>query len=38
VADSTLARRELNWQPAYADLDTIIETAWRWETGFLCKQ
>jgi UDP-glucose 4-epimerase len=38
VADSTLARRDLNWQPAYADLDTIIETAWRWETGFLCKQ
>ena len=38
VADATLARRELDWQPRYADLDTIIETAWQWETGFLCKQ
>jgi len=36
VADSSLARRELDWLPEFADLDTIIETAWRWETGFLC--
>jgi UDP-glucose 4-epimerase len=38
VADSTLARTELKWRPAYADLDTIIANAWRWETDFLCKQ
>lgn len=38
VADSTLARRELGWQPQHADLRSIIETAWQWETGFLCKQ
>jgi UDP-glucose 4-epimerase len=37
VADATLARHELDWQPQYANLDTIIETAWRWETEFLCK-
>lgn len=31
VADATLARRELGWQPQYADLDTIIRHAWAWE-------
>ncbi|MGD9109226.1 MAG: UDP-glucose 4-epimerase GalE [Gammaproteobacteria bacterium] len=31
VADATLAKQELNWQPKYADLATIIEHAWRWE-------
>ncbi len=29
VADSTLARRSLNWDPGYANIDSIIETAWR---------
>ncbi len=24
------ARRDLGWQPAYPDLESIIETAWRW--------
>lgn len=38
VADSTRARKELDWQPRFDQLDTIIETAWRWETEFLCKQ
>jgi UDP-glucose 4-epimerase len=38
VADATLARRELNWQPKFADLTEIIKTAWQWETDFLCKQ
>jgi len=32
VADSTLARKQLGWQPQYADLATIIEHAWKWET------
>lgn len=31
VADSTLAKRELGWQPRYADLDTIVAHAWQWE-------
>jgi UDP-glucose 4-epimerase len=31
VADATLARQELNWQPQYASLETIIEHAWQWE-------
>lgn len=35
VADSTLAREELNWQPQYADTREIVKTAWDWETGFL---
>lgn len=38
VADSTLAKAELNWQPQFAELGAIVETAWRWETDFLCKQ
>lgn len=31
VADSTLARAELGWQPQYADLEQIIAHAWQWE-------
>ena len=38
VADSQLARQELGWQPEHADLESIIETAWNWETEFLCSQ
>jgi len=32
VADATKARSELAWQPAYTDLDTIVQHAWRWES------
>jgi UDP-glucose 4-epimerase len=32
VADATLARKQLGWQPQYPDLATIIEHAWKWET------
>ena len=32
VADATLARKILGWQPQYADLATIVEHAWKWET------
>jgi UDP-glucose 4-epimerase len=32
VADATLARRSLDWQPRYAELDSIISHAWQWET------
>ncbi|MFH1984393.1 MAG: UDP-glucose 4-epimerase GalE [Pseudomonadota bacterium] len=30
VADSALIRKELAWKAAYGDLETIIETAWKW--------
>ena len=38
VADSQRARQELGWRPEHEDLESIIATAWNWETGFLCKQ
>jgi UDP-glucose 4-epimerase len=31
VADATKARRDLGWQPRFADLETIIRHAWQWE-------
>ena len=31
VADASLARMQLSWDPQYADLATIIEHAWGWE-------
>ena len=33
VADSSRAQASLKWQPHYADLESIIETAWRWHRG-----
>ena len=38
VADSTLAKQELGWQPKFDQLETIIETAWQWEINFLMRQ
>jgi UDP-glucose-4-epimerase GalE len=29
-ASSAKIKRELGWSPRYEDLDTIVETAWRW--------
>jgi UDP-glucose 4-epimerase len=38
VADSSLARRELDWRPKYNSLESIVQTAWNWHsqhpTGF----
>jgi UDP-glucose 4-epimerase len=31
VADATLARQRLGWQPRHAELDTIVAHAWGWE-------
>ncbi len=30
VADATRAKKILNWTPELSDLDTIIQTAWKW--------
>jgi UDP-glucose 4-epimerase len=30
TADSGKIRKVLGWQPAYEDLEEIIESAWRW--------
>jgi UDP-glucose 4-epimerase len=30
VADSSRAREQLGWQPEYTDIESIVETAWRW--------
>ncbi len=34
VADSTLAKKELNWEPRLSSLENIIKTAWNWERTF----
>jgi len=33
VADPRKANQTLGWKPAYSDLRTIMETAWRWESN-----
>jgi UDP-glucose 4-epimerase len=38
VADAALAKKELDWQPKFANLKDIVKTAWHWETEFLSKQ
>ncbi|WP_024850595.1 UDP-glucose 4-epimerase GalE [Hydrogenovibrio kuenenii] len=35
VADSSLARQTLGWQPKYGDLETIVRHAWAWEKTFV---
>ncbi len=30
VADFSLAKSELDWNPVYTEIDTIVETAWKW--------
>ncbi|MGD2058112.1 MAG: UDP-glucose 4-epimerase GalE [Anaerolineales bacterium] len=32
VADSSKIRRELNWQPQYPDLESILLSAWNWHS------
>ncbi len=32
VADASLVRQQLGWQPKFADLDTIVAHAWAWES------
>ena len=33
VADSSAAIREISWEPKFIDLDTLIESAWKWHTS-----
>ena len=33
IASSEKAKSILGWNPKYADLETIIDTAWRWHKG-----
>jgi len=30
VAEASLARQTLGWQPKYTDVESIVESAWRW--------
>ena len=32
VADSTELQRRFAWEPRHSDLETILRTAWRWQT------
>ncbi|MCH8863990.1 MAG: UDP-glucose 4-epimerase GalE [Chloroflexi bacterium] len=31
IANSNVAKREIGWQPRYPELESIIESAWRWQ-------
>jgi UDP-glucose 4-epimerase len=31
-ADSTLARRELGWKVKFGDIESIVDTAWKWHS------
>jgi UDP-glucose 4-epimerase len=31
-ADSSLAKRELGWQPKFADIEATVATAWKWHS------
>jgi UDP-glucose 4-epimerase len=33
IAGSDKVKRVLNWKPKFNDIETIIETAWRWHNG-----
>jgi UDP-glucose 4-epimerase len=35
IADSLLAKTELNWVPKHDDLDQIVKHAWKWEQKLL---
>lgn len=33
IADATLAKKTLGWQPQYSTLPVIVDTAWKWYDG-----
>ena len=34
VASSEKAKRELHWNPRFADIEKIVESAWRWHVAY----
>jgi UDP-arabinose 4-epimerase len=38
IADPSLAKKALQWEPYYSDLSTIISTAWNWQQVLNNKQ
>ena len=30
VADASLGKRELDWEPRFTEIEKIVESAWRW--------
>ncbi|MDH5356896.1 MAG: UDP-glucose 4-epimerase GalE, partial [Gammaproteobacteria bacterium] len=38
VADATLVKRELGWEPRFSELEQIVETAWQWEKAFFIRK
>ncbi|MDH7555177.1 MAG: UDP-glucose 4-epimerase GalE, partial [Spirochaetota bacterium] len=32
VASSQKAKEKLHWKPVYTDIDSIVATAWKWES------
>ncbi|MCL4382519.1 MAG: UDP-glucose 4-epimerase GalE [Patescibacteria group bacterium] len=32
IADAAKIKKELGWEPKYSDLQTIVETAWKWHS------
>lgn len=33
IASNEKVKKELSWKPEFADIDTIISTAWNWHDG-----
>ena len=33
VADPTKLKKEFGWKPEYSDLQTIVESAWKWHSS-----
>ena len=33
ISDCRKAKRNIGWNPQYPDLETIIETAWKWHSS-----
>jgi UDP-glucose 4-epimerase len=38
VANAGKARELLGWEPRFSDLETIVSTAWHWETNWRSMQ
>jgi UDP-glucose 4-epimerase len=38
VADASLAKKTLGWNPVFSSISTIIEHAWKWELTHFCNR